>query len=66
MSQKEESLQWMVDVGVPKADVMWLASMRVAPHREHPEASRRIKRIHDMAYDGLVATVTLRAPGAAL
>lgn len=64
-TQTQESLQWMVDVGVPKIDVMWLASMQGSPQLKHPVASRRVQQIQDLAFKGLMATITHRAPAMA-
>lgn len=55
-TQNQTSLQWMVEVGVPQADVAWLAQIAGSPHRHHPAMLKRVEEINDKAFKGLMAT----------
>lgn len=49
------SFQYMVDVGVPQEDVNWLRSIAGTPSARLTTVAARIKRIQDMAYQGLLS-----------
>lgn len=58
LAQTQASLAWMVDVGVSKMDVQWLASIAGnTVQRNHPVTAKRVKEIQDKAYQGLLSTM---------
>jgi hypothetical protein len=48
------SFQYMVDVGVPQDDVVWLRSIAGTPSAQLTPVASRIKRIQEMAYQCLL------------
>lgn len=56
------SYDWMLDVGVPGTEVLWLKSMIGSPKLSHPVAARRVRNIQQMAYVGLLAAKTVSSP----
>lgn len=63
-TQSSHGLEYMQEVGVPADDVAWLATQLAAGRPLNPEANTRARRIEDLAYDGLIATI--RRPTARL
>lgn len=55
------SFQYMVDVGVPQEDVVWLRSIAGTPSAQLTAVAARIKRIQEMAYQCLLSA-SLTAP----
>lgn len=55
------SFQYMVDVGVPQEDVVWLRSIAGTPSANLTAVAARIKRIQDMAYQRLLSA-SMTAP----
>jgi len=55
------SFQYMVDVGVPQEDVVWLRSIAGTPSAKLTPVAARIKRIQDMAYQRLLS-VSMSGP----
>lgn len=49
------SLQYMIDVGVPQDDVIWLQRIAKAPVAQDATVRERIARIHEKAYQGLLS-----------
>ena len=57
------SFQYMVDVGVPQEDVVWLRSIAGTPSAKLTPVAARIKRIQEMAYQRLLsASLTASRP----
>lgn len=57
------SFQYMVDVGVPQEDVVWLRSIAGTPSAKLTPVAARIKRIQEMAYQRLLsASLTVPQP----
>lgn len=48
------SFEYMVEVGVPQEDVLWLRSIAGTPSAHLTAVAARIKRIQDKAYQGLL------------
>jgi hypothetical protein len=59
LATNPNSIDWMIDVGVPGTEIMWLKSMIGSPKLNHPVAARRVKNIQQLAYAGLLATSTV-------
>jgi hypothetical protein len=53
--------QYMVDVGVPQEDVVWLRSIAGTPSAQLTAAAARIERIQETAFQCLVSA-SLPAP----
>jgi hypothetical protein len=49
---------YMLDCGVPDAEVDWLEAMKASGRTVSARTSMRAQRIVDQAYAGLVATIT--------
>lgn len=49
------SLQYMIDVGVPQDDVTWLQRVANSHAAQDAEVRKRIDRIHEQAYQGLIS-----------
>lgn len=60
ISTKNDSLDWMTEVGVPPEDVQYLKVM--ATYRGHDVESirKRITEIQEMAYEALLSASMLR------
>jgi hypothetical protein len=57
------SYQYMVDVGVPQEDVLWLRLIANTPSARMAHVAARIRRIQDQAYKGLLsASLPARQP----
>lgn len=54
---QNSALQYMRDVGVPDADVAWLADFRQLPAPASTKDITRAKKIEDAAYYGLLGTI---------
>lgn len=55
------NLDWMLQVGVPGVEVLWLKNMAGDARLSHPVAIRRVKQIQEMAYAGLVASMNVQS-----
>lgn len=56
--RSSSNLDWLLEVGVSKLEVMWLKSMIGSPKLDHPVAARRLKAINEIAYKGIESNAT--------
>lgn len=54
-ASKTEKYEWMKNVGVPGIEVLWLQRMDGSDKLKHPVAARRLRKIQEMAFNGLIA-----------